>query len=358
MSTSKTLDKPFQGYEAASSQVQNGFALIQRNTSPSQPGERRGRRKQAEPGRFLGVRRRPWGRYAAEIRDPTTKERHWLGTFDTAQEAALAYDRAALSMKGTQARTNFIYSDNTTFHSLLTSFDVQAVVPTSSQFLTTSTTTTHTKQPTNIHQSSTPSKLNNCTHSESETSTQLNNNTWADTETSYGVGVADDNSFFFSNESNSGYLGCIVPDNCLRPSSNPTSTNSKYSNFTTSNDSVNTNSIEIQSHCESHTLPFDLVNVPAAAATASNYPGDFSCLDELNHGFWDIQQSWESNSSELSAMINNPLMVEDGCMGALYPIIDNPSYGLIMPQAVASSTTCSPSVSPYSDVVDLGYSLF
>ncbi|KAK7850629.1 ethylene-responsive transcription factor erf086 [Quercus suber] len=292
MSTSKTLDKPFQGYEAASSQVQNGFALIQRNTSPSQPGERRGRRKQAEPGRFLGVRRRPW------------------------------------------------------------------VVPTSSQFLTTSTATTHTKQPTNIHQSSTPSKLNNCTHSESETSTQLNNNTWADTETSYGVGVADDNSFFFSNESNSGYLGCIVPDNCLRPSSNPTSTNSKYSNFTTSNDSVNTNSIEIQSHCDSHTLPFDLVNVPAAAATASNYPGDFSCLDELNHGFWDIQQSWESNSSELSAMINNPLMVEDGCMGALYPIIDNPSYGLIMPQAVASSTTSSPSVSPYSDVVDLGYSLF
>ncbi|KAK4586807.1 hypothetical protein RGQ29_023823 [Quercus rubra] len=335
MSTSKTLDKPFQGYEAASSQVQNGFALIQRNTSPSQPGERRGRRKQAEPGRFLGVRRRPWGRYAAEIRDPTTKERHWLGTFDTAQEAALAYDRAALSMKGTQARTNFIYSDNTTFHSLLTSFDVQAVVP-SSQFLTTSTTTTtHTKQSTNIHQ-------------KSETSTQLNNNTRADTETSYGVGVADDNSFFFSNESNSGYLGCIVPDNCLRPSSNPTSTNSKYSNFTTSNDSVNTNSIEIQSH----------LNVPAAAATAPNYPGDFSCLDELNHGFWDIQQSWESNSSELSAMINNPLMVEDGCMGALYPIIDNPSYGLIMPQAVASSTTCSPSVSPYSDVVDLGYSLF
>ncbi|MED6182266.1 hypothetical protein PIB30_027107 [Stylosanthes scabra] len=296
MSTSRTSF--IKGYDIAepnnNNQNQNQICLstlLQRNTSTSTTtacGEKRGRRKQAEPGRFLGVRRRPWGRYAAEIRDPTTKERHWLGTFDTAQEAALAYDRAALSMKGTQARTNFIYSDNINFHALLTPMDLQALLPPPPPPPPTTTKLA-------------PSIQNKIKNNNNNNNSNNNN---AAAAAAYGCSVQDDNNLFFSSDhssnNNSGYLECIVPDNCFRPTaSSSNSSSSRKSNVS-----------EKSSYLDE--------NIASSSSSDFWYP-----TSEVSEGF---SSSWDWNCSELSAIFNNSSsssrgIIEGGCMDALYPII-------------------------------------
>ncbi|KAL6272046.1 hypothetical protein ACE6H2_022738 [Prunus campanulata] len=74
----------------------------------SKVGKLKGRTRSNNTNKFVGVRQRPSGRWVAEIKDTTQKIRMWLGTFETAEEAARAYDEAACLLRGSNTRTNFI----------------------------------------------------------------------------------------------------------------------------------------------------------------------------------------------------------------------------------------------------------